>query len=144
MVENSQAHFEALKAAGAPDDDIALATFVVKRSNMAHQRAQRFGGKSHASTTVQVLMLGDIALAGTQGEPFCEIALAVKSRSPFPRTWFGGYTGPWLAYIPTADEYPNKGYEVDTTPFAPEAAGILIEEGVRLLDEISERNYVTC
>ncbi len=143
-VERAEAEFEALKAAGAPDDEIALATFVVKRSNMALLRAQRFGGKTHAATTVQVLMLGDICLAGTQGEPFCEIALAVKSRSPFPRTWFGGYTGPWLAYIPTAGEYPTGGYEVDTTPFAPEAAGILVEESIRFLDEIAERHSVMC
>ncbi|MGD9714975.1 MAG: neutral/alkaline non-lysosomal ceramidase N-terminal domain-containing protein [Thermomicrobiales bacterium] len=142
-VESAQAHFEALKAAGAPDEEIALATFAVKRSNMAHLRAQRFGGKSHIATTIQVLMLGDIALAGTQGEPFCEIGLAVKSRSPFPRTWFGGYTGPWLAYIPTAEEYPKKGYEVETTPFSPEAAGILVEEGIRLLEEIAERHSFT-
>ncbi len=144
LVAQAEAHFEALKAAGAPDEKIALATFVVKRSNMAHSRAERFGGKTHVSTTVQVLMLGDIALAGTQGEPFCEIALAVKDRSPFPTTWFGGYTGPWLAYIPTAEEYPKKGYEVDTTPFAPEAAGMLVDEASRLLAEIAERRHVTC
>ncbi|MBX3069342.1 MAG: neutral/alkaline non-lysosomal ceramidase N-terminal domain-containing protein [Thermomicrobiales bacterium] len=144
LVESAEAHFEALKAAGAPDEEIALATFVVKRSNMAHQRAERFGGKTHTATTVQVLMVGDIALAGTQGEPFVEIALAVKSRSPLPGTWFGGYTGPWLAYIPTAGEYPKGGYEVDTTPFAPEAAGILVDESVRLLEGIAERRRFTC
>ena len=72
-----------------------------------------------------------------------EIGLAVKARSSFRRTWFGGYTGPWLAYIPTADEYPNKGYEVDTTPFTPEAAGILVEESSRLLEEITDRHLYT-
>lgn len=143
LVEQAEANYEALKLAGAPDEEIALATFMVKRSNMAHSRAERFGGKSHISTTVQVLMLGDVALAGTQGEPFCEIGLAVKARSPFPQAWFGGYTGPWLAYIPTANDYPKKGYEVDTTPFAPEAAGILVEEASQLLEEIAERHAFT-
>jgi len=80
-------------------------------------------------------------LVGAQGEPFAEIGLAIKSQSPFAHTWFGGYTGGWAAYIPTAEAYPQKGYEVDTTPFAPEAAQILVEETVGMLREIGDRNW---
>jgi len=71
-------------------------------------------------------------LVGTQGEPFVEIGLAIKERSPFEHTWFGGYTSGWAGYIPTADAYPLKGYEVETSPFTPEAAGALIEGTVAL------------
>jgi hypothetical protein len=80
-----------------------------------------------------------VVLVGSQGEPFAEIGMAIKGRSPFAHTWFGGYTGGWAAYIPTAEAYPHKGYEVDTTPFTPEAAGELVEGTLRLLDEMAER-----
>ncbi|MGE3798115.1 MAG: neutral/alkaline non-lysosomal ceramidase N-terminal domain-containing protein [Thermomicrobiales bacterium] len=135
-VADAQANLDERKAAGASDEEIALATFVVKRANMAHWRAETYGGKSHIPLNVTALMIDDIALVMTHGEPFVEIGLEVKERSPFEHTWFGGYQGSWSAYIPIASEYPNKGYEVDTTPYAPEAAGELVDAGVALLDRI--------
>jgi hypothetical protein len=136
-VEEAQQQLDELKAAGASAKEIEAATFVVKRANMAHWRAETYGGRSHVSLDVQILRIGDVVLVGSQGEPFAEIGLAIKERSPFEHTWFGGYTGGWAAYIPTAEAYPQKGYEVDTTPFAPEAAGILVEETVGMLTEMS-------
>src|SRR5215207_11642304 len=56
--------------------------------------------------------------------------------SPWPATWFGGYTGGWAGYIPTPDAYPQGGYEVDTSPFAPEAAGRLVMETLAALEEL--------
>ncbi len=135
-VADAQAILDELKADNATDEEIALATYVVKRSNMAHWRAETYGGKSHIELNVTALMIGDIALVMSQGEPFAEIGLEVKARSPFEHTWFGGYQGSWSAYIPIASEYPNKGYEVDTTPYAPEAAVVLVEAGVGLLNSI--------
>jgi len=74
-------------------------------------------------------------LAAVANEPFAEIALAVKAASPFPYTWFGGYVGGWGGYIPTAEEYPKGGYEVETSPFAPEAAARLVEGTIGALRE---------
>jgi len=65
-------------------------------------------------------------LVGTEGEPFAAIGQAVKAQSPWPATWFGGYTGGWAGYVPTADAYPLGGYEVDTSPFTPGAADRLV------------------
>ena len=52
-------------------------------------------------------------------------------------TWFGGYTGGWGAYIPTADEYLSGGYEVETSPFTPEAAQRLVDETVSALHALA-------
>ena len=76
-------------------------------------------------------------LVGVEGEPFAEIGLAVKERSPFEWTWFGGYVGGWAGYVPTAEEYPKQGYEVETSPFAPGAAGRLVNETVAALEELA-------
>jgi len=34
-------------------------------------------------------------------------------------------------------DYPSKGYEVDTSPFTPDAAAILVEAAVKLLDDLA-------
>jgi len=84
--------------------------------------------------------LGPAVLAAIPCEPFCEIALAIKVRSPFPYTWFGGYVGGWSGYIPTAEEYPRGGYEVETSPFAPEAAGRVVDGTVAALNAFHQES----
>jgi hypothetical protein len=64
--------------------------------------------------------------------------MAIKERSPFPATWFGGYTSGWAGYIPTAAEFPRRGYEVDISPFAPEAAQALVDRTVEALESLAK------
>ncbi len=135
-VDEAQARLDDLKQRGAPAVEVEAATFVVKRANMAHSRARAYGGKERFPVALHLLQIGPAVLAGTEGEPFVEIGLAIKAGSPWPATWFGGYTGGWAGYIPTADAYPMKGYEVDTSPFAPEAAEQLVEETVAALKDL--------
>jgi hypothetical protein len=135
-VAEAQRRLDELKAAGAPAAEIEAATFVTKRANMALSRARTYGGKTVFPVAVHALQIGPAVFVGTEGEPFAEIGLAIKERSPFPWTWFGGYTFGWAGYIPTAEEYPRGGYEVETTPFAPEAAQTLIDATVALLEEL--------
>jgi neutral ceramidase len=135
-VDEAQIRLDRLTASGEPASQIEAATFVAKRSNMAHWRAVEYGGRTHVPFEVQGFQIGDIVLAGAQGEPFAEIGRAIKDRSPFPHTWFGGYTGAWAAYIPTAEAYPQGGYEVDTSPLTPEAAGVLVDGTIALLEEM--------
>ena len=86
---------------------------------------------------MQLFQIGPAVFVGAEGEPFVEIGLAVKERSPFPWTWFGGYVGGWAGYVPTADAYPGLGYEVETSPYAPEAAARLVDGTVAALDELA-------
>jgi hypothetical protein len=136
-VEATQRRLDQLKASAASDDEIAAATFVVKRANMAHWRAETYGGRDTVVVPIFLLQIGPAVFAGIQGEPFAEIGAEIKRRSPFPHTWFGGYTNGWAAYIPVAEAYPRGGYEVDTTPFAPEAAAILANATVAALTELA-------
>jgi hypothetical protein len=100
--------------------------------------ARRNEGQTHRSVTLQSFAIGDtIALPVVPGEPFCRIGLQVKAESPFPYTLFAGYANIGWAYIPTADAYPLGGYEVEITPFAPEAAALVVEASVALLRELA-------
>ena len=136
-LQAAQARLQALKDAGAPAAEVEAATFVTKRANMRHSRSQQYGGQETHDVALSLLQIGPVVFAGTEGEPFCATARAVKDASPFPFTWFGGYTSGWAGYIPTPEEYPRAGYEVETSPFAPPAAGALQEATIAALRELS-------
>ncbi len=142
-VREAQARLDDLKQRGAPAAGVEAATFATKRANMAFSRAETYGGKEEFAVELHALQIGPAVLAGTEGEPFAAIGMAIKERSPFAATWFGGYTGGWSGYIPTAEEYPRGGYEVDTSPFAPEAAARLVEETLAALRELESASRET-
>jgi hypothetical protein len=136
QAEDARRRLNDLVDRGAPPAEIEAATFVAKRAAMTVARSQAFAGKSEHPVELHVLQIGPAVLAGIPAEPFCEIGLAIKARSPFPHTWFGGYVGGWSGYIPTPEEYPRGGYEVDTSPFTAEAAARVIEDTTAALSEL--------
>lgn len=136
-VEAAQGRLDALKAQGAPAAEVEAATFVVKRANMACSRAAAYGGRETFPTELHLLKIGPAVIVGVEGEPFAEIGLAIKAESPLAHTWFGGYTGGWAGYVPTAEAYPLRGYEVETSPFAPEAADLLVAETLAALRDLA-------
>ncbi|MEA2526533.1 MAG: hypothetical protein QOF73_3760 [Thermomicrobiales bacterium] len=129
-----------LRAAGAPAVDVEAATFAAKRANMAMTRVRDFSGKSEFPLRLHLLQIGPAVLAAVEGEPFNRIARDVKAASPATATWFGGYVGGWYGYIPTPEEYPRRGYEVDTAAFAPEAADYIVAETVAAIRGLLEAN----
>jgi hypothetical protein len=137
-VDEAQQRLDKLKERAAPATEIEAATFAAKRANMTLSRAQMYGGREAFPVELHLLQIGPTLLAGTEGEPFAEIGLEIKAGSPWPATWFGGYTGGWAGYIPTPEAYPQGGYEVDTSPFAPEAAGRLVAETCAALADLHE------
>ena len=136
-LKKRQQHLRDLVQRGAPAAEVEAATFVTKRANMAVTRARTFGGKTHLPVELHVLRIGDAVMAAIPGEPFADIALTIKAQSPFPHTWFGGYHGAWYGYMPVPEEYPRKGYEVDTTPYSPDASGVVIHDTVSALQDLS-------
>ena len=63
----------------------------------------------------------DIAIWSAPLELFCEISNEIRARSPFPYTFYYGYTNGWLGYLATEAEIPFGGYEPKTSPFTPSA-----------------------
>ncbi len=65
----------------------------------------------------------DIAIWSTLNYLFWEISNDIHEHSPFPYTFYFGYTNGWLGYLPTAAEWQHGGYEVETvSPFTPSTA----------------------
>jgi hypothetical protein len=82
---------------------------------------------------LSALHLNDIALLHLPAEPFVDFQFFAQSLSPGRHVAVAGYGdgGPW--YIPTKDEFPAGGYEIDFAFCAPETADQLREAITGLL-----------
>jgi hypothetical protein len=86
-----------------------------------------FAGYSVAGTRpgirlpLKFIALNDTVIWSAPVEMFCEIALDVRARSPFARTFYFGYTNGWFGYLPTAKAFAEGGYEPRTSPFTAQA-----------------------
>ncbi len=80
--------------------------------------------------------IGDLYLFGSQGEVLSAIGLRIKRELAGARVWTNGYTHWGGGYFPDADSYPEGGYEVKSTKFAPGAEDILVETAARLIEHL--------
>ncbi len=76
----------------------------------------------------------DIAVWAAPLELFCEISNQVRERSPFPYTFYYGYTNGWLGYLLTDKEITFGGYEPTVSPYAPGAETNLINGVMNYLE----------
>mgnify|MGYP000901802575 CR=1 FL=1 len=80
--------------------------------------------------------IGDLYLFGSQGELLSAIGLRIKRELAGIRVWTGGYTHWGGGYFPDAASYPEGGYEVNSTEFAPEAEDVLVHTAARLIEHL--------
>lgn len=88
--------------------------------------------------TLTVARIDNVAFAGLGGEVFHEIGRAIKKASPFPHTFIITHCNGRAGYLVVKEAYPEGGYEVKTTHFAPEAADIVIKEVALLLKQLAD------
>ena len=78
---------------------------------------------------IQVLRIGDVALAGLPGEPICEVGLDTQKQvaaAGFKNVLTIGLANDYLGYIVNEKEYPHAGYEVDQRSYyGPGLGGFL-------------------
>jgi hypothetical protein len=70
---------------------------------------------------LRFLAINDTVIWSAPVEMFCDIAMAVRQRSPFEQTFYFGYTNGWFGYLPTAVAFEEGGYEPRTSPFTAQA-----------------------
>jgi hypothetical protein len=85
---------------------------------------------------VTVARIGDIAFVGLGAEVCTEIGMAIKAGSPCERTFVITHCNGAASYLPTKEMYVQGGYEVNTSPFGPQAADIVAREAIRLLQDL--------
>jgi hypothetical protein len=135
-VQALQARLADLHRQGAPMEVVREANLKVRRALLALETARRRSEAGPILLEIQAIQLGPIALLSMPVEPFAEIGVAIKARSPFEATLVSGYSNGIAGYLPVASAYPEGGYEIWVTPFAPEAAERVIEASVDLLEQL--------
>ena len=118
------------------ESEVRAATALATQAGMRADRARLYHGKTHINWQLQGIRLGPIALISIPGEPFTEMGQEIARRSPFEHTLFSGYSNGGFGYIPVDSAYSEGGYEVETSPFAAGAAELIVEESLRILDEL--------
>jgi len=66
---------------------------------------------------LRFVAINDTVIWAAPVEMFCEIAMNIRERSSFKRTFYFGYTNGWFGYMPTAKAFEEGGYEPRTSPF---------------------------
>lgn len=131
------ARWDRLQQEDAPAEETRDARFRWRRATMELDMAKKFHGRTTYDVEIHVITIGDTALVGIPIEPFCEIGIEIRNRSPYPFTLFGGYTNGANGYLPTAEAAAIGGYEVDQMAFAHNSADLLTEQVVRVLKEMA-------
>ena len=120
------------------EDEIRAATSKATQAGWRAEYARLYFGKSHIDWPFQGIRIGPVALLAIAGEPFTEINRQIVSKSPFPHTLFSGYSHGGFGYIPASSAYAEGGYEVEASPFSPDAHGIIVQEGLSILEELAQ------
>ncbi len=80
-----------------------------------------------------VAKIDDVGFVGVGCELLTEVGMAIKAGSPFEHTFLITHCNGRAGYLPPKDLYPEGGYEISSTGFAPEAADILVKQAVQML-----------
>ncbi len=87
-------------------------------------------------TRIGAARIGNAVAVFLPGEPFVEIALAIRKASPWGFTMVVGYAEDYIGYIPTDRAFDNGGYEVRPGRWSRVARGseaIVRQEAIELL-----------
>jgi hypothetical protein len=89
---------------------------------------------------VQVISLGDVAIAAFPAEYFTEFGLAIKQASPYRDTFVVQLANGWHGYVPTRDAFAHGGYEARFgygSRLVPEAGDVMKDGALRLLAQLA-------
>ena len=82
---------------------------------------------------LRFLAINETVIWAAPVEMFCEIAMNIRERSPFKRTFYFGYTNGWFGYMPTAKGFEEGGYEPRTSPFTAQVEADVTREAMAVL-----------
>jgi len=85
---------------------------------------------------ITVARLGDIAFVGIGCEVLTEIGMAIKAASPYKYTFVITHCNGAAGYLPPKHLYIEGGYEINSSPFAPQAADMVLKQAVKMLHEL--------
>jgi len=85
------------------------------------------------SLNITAARLGDIAFVGIGAEVLTEIGMSIKAASPYKHTFVITHCNGSAGYLPPKHLYIEGGYEINSSPFAPQAADIVVKQATEML-----------
>ncbi len=93
-------------------------------------------GHPPAELNITAARVGDIAFVGIGCEVLTEIGMAIKAASPYKHTFVISHCNGAASYLSPEHLYIEGGYEIRSSPFAPQAADIVVKQAVKMLHEL--------
>ncbi|NPV09786.1 MAG: hypothetical protein HPY83_17730 [Anaerolineae bacterium] len=125
---------QARERAAASDRERREAAQEARRAREALDVCDYYDGPQEAE--VQVLRLGDLAIASNPGEMFTQWGLKIKRESAAPHTFVAELTNGWVGYLLDPGGFEEGGYEASPGPWTQvgeEAGAILSQAAIRLI-----------
>jgi len=88
--------------------------------------------KQERTTVLQVMLIGDVAIAGVPAEYFTGLGVDIKKRSPISDTFVAELANDWIGYLPDREAHKLGGYQTWTGLHSCAEPGT----GERVADEI--------
>jgi neutral/alkaline ceramidase-like enzyme len=121
------------------ETEVQAARALATQACMQAEMSRLYSGKTHTSWQLQGIRIGSVAMLSIPGEPFTEINEQIVKASPFAHTLFSGYSNGGLDYLAVRSAFDEGGYEIGMCPFAPEAAEIVVEECLDMLEKLAAK-----
>jgi neutral ceramidase len=117
-------------------DEIATAFVILKLPGKERNETTIKKGLPPTPFNISAARVGDIAFVGLGGEVLTEIGLAIKAGSPYKHTFVITHCNGAAGYLPPEHLYIEGGYEINSSPFAPQAAGMVVKQTVKMLHQL--------
>lgn len=108
----------------------------IRNKRQLIERQIQRGERGPLRAEVQAMRIGDFVLVSFPGEPFAEVGLNIKQRSPFEFTYLASCSNGSIGYAPTADAYGGEAYEDALTRLAPEWQARYEEKALKMIGEL--------
>jgi hypothetical protein len=118
-------------AAGVPEIKTAFTT--LELPGKARNQITMEKDCPPTSLNITAARVGDIAFVGISGEVLTEIGMAIKAASPYKHTFVITHCNGSTGYLPPEHLYIEGGYEIKSSPFAPQAADIVVKQATGML-----------
>lgn len=145
QVERYRGELEAARRDGASRGKLHVYERLAAWAECVLKAVDETRGRVRRTLRVWGLRLNDFGLVAVNGEPFAELGIEVKRRSPLPETMFLGYSNGCLGYLPTPEAFAEGGMEVEESyrnyllpcGFTTEWGPAVVEHSLGVLGELA-------
>ena len=143
MLAEAQTGYGAVRVTDSGVDNAAWLRFYGAWAEA--MRAQLATQPEHVSVPLAALLVNDEVWLHLPGEVFTALGQAITARSPFAKTVVTTLFGPFIGYLPDAEDFTAGGYAatlvpriLQMPPYSPAVGDALVAGALALLESLGE------